>query len=482
MNLRIIFTVLGFLNFVLAKSQNILIYGSINSNRLQSISFGKLGVNSYLPKNIIFELPVTESKEFRGDITLSEKGMYRIGDGWAGHRVFITPGDTVQIRFEQIEQKFDKNEASQDMSILHKMYVKGKYPGNYTFFDEISNFFGPTVRGFVKENFNAKSFKTTCDSSLNAALTLLNQYYLAKEVSDTFYRYAKGELNAQYLLWMCTPLTYVAKKNINPSYFDKIKDLTFKDYDLLIRTDSYVTAASVFNVYILNEFEPDYWYSNFDQEFHSAATYFKGILRDRLMGWTITDYKDKDFPSFDSLYQYFLTTCKNSRIKKEVIGNVEAYKLRERNKPPLKNALHNTIVTNIKNKPIFLDAIPTSKKLILIDCWASWCMPCKKQLPFLKEFEKKYKDRIEFVYLSIDEKREDWLNIVKTKKPDRKNQYLLKEGVKSDFAKYFNLAAIPRYILIETGELRVVNKNMPLPIYKENFEKSISSALNSIEK
>ncbi len=407
--------------------------------------------------------------------------MYRIGDGWVGHRIFITPGDTVQIRFEKIKPKLDEQGIPVIIPVFHKMYVEAKHPANYTFFDEIYNFFGPSVNGFDKQNFNAKKFKLTCDSSLNAALTLLKKYYSKKAVSDTFYRYAQGELKAQYLLWLCTPLTYVEKKSIPPSYFDKIKDFSFEDYDLLIRTDSYVTAASIYNMYVLNDFNPQLWYSNLDQEFHSASTYFNGILRDRLMGWTITDYKDKGFASFDSLYQYFLATCKNSRIKKEVTREVELYKLSEQNKPPFKNVLQNTIITDVSNKSISFDAIPTSKKLILIDCWASWCTPCKKQLPFLKKFEKKYNDRIEFIYLSFDEKKEDWHKTVSNKKSDSKNHYLLKGGFKSDFAKYFNLLTIPRYILIATGMEKVENKNMPMPIQSKSFENAIDSALRNIK-
>ena len=124
-----------------------------------------------------------------------------------------------------------------------------------------------------------------------------------------------------------------------PDYFDNISIEKFDDPELLKRTDSYVTAASVYNVYVLNDFDPQRWYNNLDNEFNTASTYFTGMLRERLMVWCLKDYKDKGFESFDSLYQYFLADCKNPRIRREVYIDVEAYRRSERNKPPLDSML-----------------------------------------------------------------------------------------------------------------------------------------------
>ena len=45
-------------------------------------------------------------------------------------------------------------------------------------------------------------------------------------------------------------------------------------------------------------------------------------------------------------------------------------------------------------------------KYVYIDLWATWCAPCKREIPFLKEIEKQYHHKnIEFISISID--RED---------------------------------------------------------------------------
>ena len=65
-------------------------------------------------------------------------------------------------------------------------------------------------------------------------------------------------------------------------------------------------------------------------------------------------------------------------------------------------------------------------KYVYIDVWATWCGPCKAEIPALKEIEKEYHDKnIQFVSMSIDDDRthggswdkarEDWKAMIKDK-------------------------------------------------------------------
>ena len=43
-------------------------------------------------------------------------------------------------------------------------------------------------------------------------------------------------------------------------------------------------------------------------------------------------------------------------------------------------------------------------RYVYIDVWATWCGPCKKEIPYLKAIEEKFHNRnIEFVSISVDE-------------------------------------------------------------------------------
>lgn len=56
-----------------------------------------------------------------------------------------------------------------------------------------------------------------------------------------------------------------------------------------------------------------------------------------------------------------------------------------------------------------LDEVTKGKKYYLIDFWASWCAPCRKEIPNLKKLYAEYAEKgFEIVSISIDRKESDW--------------------------------------------------------------------------
>ncbi|MBC9929185.1 TlpA disulfide reductase family protein [Chitinophaga qingshengii] len=52
-------------------------------------------------------------------------------------------------------------------------------------------------------------------------------------------------------------------------------------------------------------------------------------------------------------------------------------------------------------------------KYVLIDFWASWCAPCRKSFPHMREVYQQYKDQNFVIYsISIDKSKADWLKAV----------------------------------------------------------------------
>jgi thiol-disulfide isomerase/thioredoxin len=45
------------------------------------------------------------------------------------------------------------------------------------------------------------------------------------------------------------------------------------------------------------------------------------------------------------------------------------------------------------------------EKLVLLDFWTSWCVPCLKEMPVIAQLHNDYKDKgLEIIGISIDEK------------------------------------------------------------------------------
>ena len=89
-------------------------------------------------------------------------------------------------------------------------------------------------------------------------------------------------------------------------------------------------------------------------------------------------------------------------------------------------------------------------KVIFIDTWATWCGPCKEQIPFLKQLEHHYKERNDIVFVGISVDREK--DKEKWKKMIRKEslpglQVLDVSG--NAFRLPMMIESIPRFLLID---------------------------------
>lgn len=103
-------------------------------------------------------------------------------------------------------------------------------------------------------------------------------------------------------------------------------------------------------------------------------------------------------------------------------------------------------------------------KYVYIDVWATWCGPCRAEIPHLKKVEEAYHEKnIEFVSISIDRAKDHdkWKQFVADKELGG-IQLFADNDWNSQFVKDFQINGIPRFILIgPNGE--IVNADAPRP-------------------
>ncbi|WP_294824795.1 TlpA disulfide reductase family protein [uncultured Flavobacterium sp.] len=90
-------------------------------------------------------------------------------------------------------------------------------------------------------------------------------------------------------------------------------------------------------------------------------------------------------------------------------------------------------------------------KYVYMDIWATWCGPCRAEIPHLQKTEKDYHgSNIEFVSISIDDKKdyEKWRKMVADKSL-RGIQLFADKSWTSAFIKAYYIDSIPRFILID---------------------------------
>jgi thiol-disulfide isomerase/thioredoxin len=137
------------------------------------------------------------------------------------------------------------------------------------------------------------------------------------------------------------------------------------------------------------------------------------------------------------------------KIEGEKVGMTSYYK---QSKEKLK--LNNTVApsfdyVNFKGGTTKLSDL--NGKYVYIDVWATWCGPCRAEIPFLKKVEEKYHDKnIAFVSVSVDVDKdfEKWKKFVEEKQLGG-IQLFADKNWNSDFMKSFSINSIPRFILID---------------------------------
>jgi thiol-disulfide isomerase/thioredoxin len=102
-------------------------------------------------------------------------------------------------------------------------------------------------------------------------------------------------------------------------------------------------------------------------------------------------------------------------------------------------------------------------KVVFIDVWATWCAPCRDQIPYLMKIEEEYHDHEDMVFigLSVDRERDlgKWKKFVATEK--LKGIQLIDYSGKI-FQRKYQILGIPRFLLIDrNGNVSEVRSPYP---------------------
>ncbi len=104
------------------------------------------------------------------------------------------------------------------------------------------------------------------------------------------------------------------------------------------------------------------------------------------------------------------------------------------------------MVTELENVKDF-DSF-TKKGVVLIDFWADWCMPCVIMDPVMEELSRKFRGKIKFGKINVDENH--------------------------DLAHKFRIFSIPNFVLFRDGkQIGQFIGSMPAEDFEEKLRKHI---------
>lgn len=432
-------------------TNQVIFSGKIENPNSDTINI--LNRNREVVKSIVLNKDLT----FRDTLDIGE-GYYRLNDGKEGTQIYLEPNFDLSLTLNS--EQFDE-------SLLYK--GKGGHENNYLAKKAL------LMEGFGKLNYFGYYGKLSESDFLNLTDSLYNIQTQLLENS----------------MGISADFAFIESKSLE---FSKMRRFAgFQNTKRYITGDkSFVVSESFpdpFKAVDLNNgrllISPNYLFY--------IKTYLKKIAKDNTIGTN---------ENKDSVLEYIKTVkreVKNAVIKKELIYSVGIRQLNyteqlDRVYKEIKSVLtdesrlkvvsdkYNTLkkiekgavspnftYKDINEKSVSLQDL--KGKLVYIDIWATWCLPCIKEIPHLKTMEEGFRGKdIHFVSICQADKKPNWEKMLLEK--ELGGIQLFAPDEHDSFFTDFNVQGIPRFILIDQdGKIIDAHAKRPSnPKLKEEIE------------
>ncbi len=167
------------------------------------------------------------------------------------------------------------------------------------------------------------------------------------------------------------------------------------------------------------------------------------VALNRAHGMTVDEYNQIVSNTASTEENAYLLNCLKEKI--DMITRKEA----KTGENMLGKVIEDFSVNDINGEQKRLSDVTSRNKYTLVEFWASWCAPCRAEIPYMKKVYKSYKDKgFEIFAYSLDTKEEAWIKASEEENLDWINTSdLLRD--KSPIVESFAVYGIPRNYLVD---------------------------------
>jgi len=391
------------------------------------------------------EYDTTSKRNKSVNISISRPQFIYLFDVFKNKKVgyypmLVFPGDSIQVYCDETHCWFE-----------------GKYKNEYLFRNLMSS------KEAYSENLEIKCQE--CPEKYNEYKTeriaYINKMSDSLNFRKEFKNYLEKSVEFMHLwgwLQAYNPDAKLKPKNsVTKNYLDSLHSLKsiFQIDSISIHSQYYSVYSNYLKFYNIFLAENDYFKNpSIDKLFESAIKNFNGIQRDLLLTLLILDEINANEinPTHISLFNQYCLTPK--------YHNFINYKISKKSVNINPNDLLNISILKPDNKRLLLDELIDNDKIYYIDFWASWCLPCLKEIPESKKLQKEFENKgINFLYISTDKNEKAWRKALRETGLSVSNNYLLSEDTQLEKIK---VTSIPRYIILGKSG-KIINYDAPYP-------------------
>lgn len=385
---------------------------------------------------------ILEANGSFSDTLRVEPGYYTFAHGRENAAVYLAPGYDLNLTLNTTE--FDESIRYTGVGSEGNNYLAAKYLTDERMSGNVSDVFAMEEAAF-SEKVNAirdAKFKLLEDAQI------LDETFLVLETKNLEFEHLTNL--QQYPSYH----EYFAKKEGFKASDDFLKPLESVDFT----NAEYYNSLSNYKRLVQNYYSDQLRESDdpakvFDLLKKEASPELKKDLA-RMLNYEVGPNNEHN----EAYYNGIMALSDDEEFKAKLQKKYEKVKL-------LAKGMPSPVFVNYENHKGGATSLEELKgKYVYVDVWATWCGPCKREIPYLKEVEAKYhKNNIEFVSTSIDKAKDHnvWVEMVREKELGGM-QLFADNDWNSKFVTDYAIEGIPRFILIDPDG-NIVTADAPRP-------------------
>ena len=366
-------------------------------------------------------------------------------------QLFIGPSDSIHLEYDENEFEISGTEPNAGISRAIQQYLH--FRGE--------NSFDPDAEGK-----SVKEFLDELQQEINRQDSVLESFCLVTETPDEFKSWAKNDIRygiANYLL---------VYKFSNQDYEGELFDISL----FPVNNDAAITA-SYYPIHLRHyALSLGIWKDSVTQELLEESEF--AVAYQRCMS-KVLQTADEGLSRDIMCYMLFQSVFNESPEEyKKLSPNMDSYIMNKTLKTAL--AEKEEQLNNQKDYKIsFLDPESAEEleitgdfwqmfekkyqgKVVYLDIWATWCGPCRGEIPYAIELHEQFKGKdIAFVNLCLASKESDWQKMIEDNGIKGDN-YFFNEDQSRLMKDKLKFRGYPTYMIIDR-QGTIVNRSAPRP-------------------
>ncbi len=442
------------------------IRGTIDNTSLTTIQIATDRL--YLGKGIEIDTIQLTNGKFEYTTQLSQPRLVEFVAGEMSQTIFVEPGNSLELEIKNKTILFSGAGAEQNT------FLK-------SFYTTFQNDFVDTLMQQKMLSTGVDAFEMALFESTKKQNAYLKNFADKDKFTSAFTAYMQNTINYHY--WAALLAYPIINANISAKIltvnalpqimfdgFDKVK----VNNDDAINTESYRQFLKYYVIYFTSKNNGFNKFTDFsisaDRKLMFAKEKLTGTAFNYWLAQFLVDECGRLSPYYTKKLFNDLSEADKQNVYTKAVNNVcgERMAMKEEKKKEEKQVASTRkkddfSFTDVNGKKVTLSDF--NGKVVYIDFWASWCGPCRKNMPFSKQLHAqltdKQKKKIVFLYISIDEDLAAWKKGINDLGIEGVN-VISPGNWKSPACEYFQISGIPRYMIMDKkGEIVDFNAARP---------------------